>query len=511
VNALFEHLMMLYTWVWSVSAKASVLVVLILLLHVIPGRYVKPRWQRLLWLLLLLRLTLPWNMESAFSIFNWIGGARSAPTAAVTGQGGLPDASALGMNASSDSIYLTLFWMWLSVAVLLGGYTAWVNLRFARRLKRYTISLTTPALLKLFAECKKRMRLRQNVTLRSSRWVTTPTLYGIVRPQLIVPDRLINSLSEEQMQHVFLHELAHCKRRDIAFNWLMQVMLVLHWFNPLLWYAQKRMREDQELESDALALACLAPDSGRSYGLTLIHVLESFSQPVQTAGNMNLMGSKAQLQRRIQMIKQFKTGASRWSILGIVLLVVISGCTLTNPKSDKAASPSPSPDAQVTQQPGSPSPSPSLAPTQTTSASPSPDSSPELSPSPSSAPPVDSASKPRSESDKVEIKPSEESRSPQVVPAPDTKVRLMPDSATEASPAASVGTNIRETSAASQATKPEQQVKVKEALRATEAQKSTRASEKPAAAASDQSAELRAIEVSAPAPAPATTTPSQKK
>lgn len=495
-----EHLLSLYAWVWSVSAKASVLVVLILLLHVIAARYMKPGWPRLLWLLLLLRLTLPWNMESAFSIFNWIGGARSASAPAVAGQGGLHDASAIGMNASSDGIYLTLFWLWLGGAVLLGGYTAWVNIRFARRLKKHTISLTTPALLKLFAECKERMRLRQTVTLRSSRWVTTPTLYGIVRPQLIVPERLINSLSEEQMQHVFLHELAHCKRRDIAFNWLMQVMLVLHWFNPLLWYAQKRMREDQELESDALALAFLAPDSGRSYGLTLIHVLESFSQPVQTAGNMNLMGSKAQLQRRIQMIKQFKAGASRWSILGIVLLVVISGCTLTNPKSDNAASPSPSPDAQVTKQPGSPS--PSLAPTQTPSASPSPDSSPDLSSSPSSAPPVDSASKPNSESDKGELKPSEESRSPQAVPVPDTKDRLRPDTATEASPAASVKTQIREAPvAASPATKEEQQVRVTEAPRATEVHKSSSVTVKPAAPTSNRSSEPRAVEASAPAPA----------
>lgn len=488
-----EHLLSLYTWVWSVSAKASVLVVLILLLHVIAGRYMKPGWQRLLWLLLLLRLTLPWNMESAFSIFNWIGGARSTSAPAFTGQGGLPDASAIGMNASSDGIYLTLFWLWLSGAVLLGGYTAWVNIRFARQLKRHTISLTTPAWLKLFAECKERMRLRRTVVLKSSRWVTTPTLYGIIRPQLIVPERLINSLSEEQMQHVFLHELAHCKRRDIAFNWLMQVMLVLHWFNPLLWYAQKRMREDQELESDALALACLAPDSGRSYGLTLIHVLESFSQPVQTAGNMNLMGSKAQLQRRIQMIKQFKAGASRWSILGIVLLVVISGCTLTNPKSNNAASPSPSPDAQVTKQPGSPS--PSLAPTQTPSTSPSPDSSPDLSSSPSSTPPVDSVSKPLSESDKGEIKPSEES--------------LVPDAASEGSPANSVKSKILEAPAAARpATKEEQQVRMTEAPKAAEPQKSFSVSEKPVAAGSNQSAELRATEVSAPAPA--TTTPKQK-
>ncbi|MBS5910090.1 MAG: hypothetical protein KID09_05430 [Paenibacillus macerans] len=42
------------------------------------------------------------------------------------------------------------------------------------------------------------------------------------------------------MKYIFLHELVHHKRKDIAVNWAMTVLLIMHWFNPVLWYAYRR-------------------------------------------------------------------------------------------------------------------------------------------------------------------------------------------------------------------------------------------------------------------------------
>jgi bla regulator protein BlaR1 len=186
------------------------------------------------------------------------------------------------------------------------------------------------------------MSINRPIAFAQSCNLATPTLFGFVRPQLIMPQTILNSLNDDQLQHVFLHELAHGKRNDIGINWFMHVLLIIHWFNPVLWYAYRRMREDQEIASDALALSCLTPDKSQDYGYTLIKLLENFSQPVQVAGNVNLTGSKAQLQRRIKMIKQFKSNSYRWSFLGLATLIFISGCALTNPKSNQTATQLPS-------------------------------------------------------------------------------------------------------------------------------------------------------------------------
>lgn len=116
------------------------------------------------------------------------------------------------------------------------------------------------------------------------------------------------------------------------------ILLIIHWFNPVLWYANQRMREDQEIASDALALSYLDPVRRESYGYTLIQLLESYTRPVSVPGNVNLSGSKSQLKRRIIMIKQFQFNSYRWSFVGLAAMLIISGCSLTNATVDKQSS-----------------------------------------------------------------------------------------------------------------------------------------------------------------------------
>jgi bla regulator protein BlaR1 len=142
----------------------------------------------------------------------------------------------------------------------------------------------------------------------------------------------MKTLKSEQLRYIFLHELAHYKRKDIAINWLMQVLLILHWFNPVLWYAYRRMREDQEIACDALALTQIQSYESKEYGQTIITLLMNISEQRQIPGMASLSGNKAQLKRRITMINLFKQNSYRWSILGMFVLVILGSFLLTNSK-----------------------------------------------------------------------------------------------------------------------------------------------------------------------------------
>jgi bla regulator protein BlaR1 len=315
---------------------ASVLVVLIIVMQHLLKQRLKPRWHYLMWLLVIVRLILPWGPESEFSIYNWIGYTDSIHSAVQVNQEEIL-ARAVIPETASQSVYRYLFVIWLVGVFLLGTYTIWINRKFAHKMKKETVKITDARVLELFNQCKKMMSINKSIALVESCNLATPTLFGFVKPQLIMPQTIVNSLNDDQLQHVFLHELAHSKRNDIGVNWFMHVLLIIHWFNPVLWYAYRRMREDQEIASDALALSYLTPDKSQDYGYTLIKLLENFSQPVRVAGNVNLTGSKTQLQRRIKMIKQFKSNSYRWSFLGMAAIIFISGCTLTNPKASQTS------------------------------------------------------------------------------------------------------------------------------------------------------------------------------
>ena len=78
-----------------------------------------------------------------------------------------------------------------------------------------------------------RLGIRRPVTLLIHPDKTIPVVWGILRCRLMLP-AAARQWSDEQLQSVLLHELAHIKRRDTLVQLLAQVACALHWFNPLV-------------------------------------------------------------------------------------------------------------------------------------------------------------------------------------------------------------------------------------------------------------------------------------
>ena len=78
-----------------------------------------------------------------------------------------------------------------------------------------------------------RLGIRRPVTLLIHPDKTIPVVWGILRCRLMLP-ATARQWSDEQLQSVLLHELAHIKRRDTIVQLLAQVACALHWFNPLV-------------------------------------------------------------------------------------------------------------------------------------------------------------------------------------------------------------------------------------------------------------------------------------
>ncbi|ASA25179.1 M56 family metallopeptidase [Paenibacillus donghaensis] len=333
---LTEDLVRISVWIFTVSLLASAMVLLIVLLQrLLKGRLI-PTWSYMLWLLVLVRLILPWSPESKFSILNGFGYAHKLDSIRQVKQQTGAFVNVAVPEASAGWIGQMLGAVWLAGVCIWGGYTLWSSRKFVRQMRRETVPVTDVNVLGLFEQCRSKMAVRRPAVLVESPRRRTPALYGMAKPHLVIPKGLLTSLNKDQLQHVFLHELAHVKRHDIGINWLMHILLIVHWFNPVIWYASSRIREEQEIASDALALSYLEPDQRSRYGYTLIQILEHFSRPVRTAGNVHLTGNAKQLQRRIQMIKQYKRHSFRWTILGVAGVVLISGCALANPKESQS-------------------------------------------------------------------------------------------------------------------------------------------------------------------------------
>jgi bla regulator protein BlaR1 len=93
-------------------------------------------------------------------------------------------------------------------------------------------------------------RLRSPLRLRLSSEPTEPCLYGIFRPVLVWPARLSEQLSDEHMEAIMAHELAHARRFDNAAAALHMLVEAVFWFHPLVWWMERRMIEERERACD---------------------------------------------------------------------------------------------------------------------------------------------------------------------------------------------------------------------------------------------------------------------
>ncbi len=331
------------------SGQGAVLIVLVLAVQWAFRGRLHPRWRYALWLLVLVRLALPWTVASPTSLFNLVklsvappsfAGARATPGGADSGAaepaatvrieraGG---ASALRppiWGRPSGSRLPVLLGLWALGALGLAGCLVVTHCRLARRISRQR-PVTDAALLELLEDCKQQMGVRVPITLVETREVRSPSLFGFVRPRLLLPAGLTQTFSSAELRCVFLHEIGHVKRHDILVGWLTTGLQLVHWFNPLVWLAFYRMRVDRELACDALALAHARAEEKQRYGNTIIKLLEGFGRPTLAPSLAGAVENQNQLKERILMIANFKQ-TNRGPALAVALVAGLGLITLTD-------------------------------------------------------------------------------------------------------------------------------------------------------------------------------------
>lgn len=144
------------------------------------------------------------------------------------------------------------------------------------------------------------------------------------------------NLNDKDISYIFilLDELAHYKRKDLLANYLLLVLQIIHWFNPVIWYCFKRIRQDMEVAADEKVLDVLESSEQKRYGKALLAVLESFNSPRLAPRLIGMVDDRKNIERRIRMIRMaefFKSKRRLFIVTGILCIAIFSGVLLTNP------------------------------------------------------------------------------------------------------------------------------------------------------------------------------------
>ncbi len=121
-----------------------------------------------------------------------------------------------------------------------------------------------------FIRAKAAAGVRQTVRLRMVNRAQSPFLTGMFRPVIYLP---CTALRDDQRYMVFLHELMHLKRKDLARKWLALLTNAIHWFNPLAYLLCANLSEACEVACDMAVTAHMPKDGQNLYMKTILDLV----------------------------------------------------------------------------------------------------------------------------------------------------------------------------------------------------------------------------------------------
>ncbi len=199
--------------------------------------------------------------------------------------------------------------------------------------------------LALLATIQRRLGLSLAVELRRRSGRAMPLVWGLVRPTVLLPEDC-DTWSVERRRAVLAHELGHVSRRDIPVTLIGHLACAVHWFNPLVWWLQRRLTLERELACDQLVV-----EQGVPSAIYADQLLETAMAYRGGASLSPVMAARSQLEGRIMAILEstssLETSPSRKrsrvtevlvAVLVTLVLLPIASLTFAAPAVPEAGS-----------------------------------------------------------------------------------------------------------------------------------------------------------------------------
>ena len=180
----------------------------------------------------------------------------------------------------------------------------------------------------IFGSLRVEYQLRFAVPVEQQIWecdsIHTSFLWGLIHPRIYLP----SGMNEETKRYVIRHERAHQKRGDHWWKVIGYVLLVIYWFQPLMWIAYWIFARDIEYACDEHVIGNLSFAERKEYAQALL--LCGSGRSHRLAGPLAFGGIG--VKPRIKNVLFYQKPGRGKIAISLLVCVVVSVCFLTNPK-----------------------------------------------------------------------------------------------------------------------------------------------------------------------------------
>ena len=245
----------LFYWIFNMSIVAGITTGIIALIRMV--KRIPRRMMAFLWLIPALRMIVPLGLSSPYSLMSMLFHITTKTVVVYQPSQDL-SFSMMNMTMAANSYFPITYKTNILHDVFITASIVWIVVALSILLLLAVLYVST------LRELKDSKHLRENIYL--SEKVTSPAVYGIIRPRIILPI----TWADRDLDLVLLHEQTHIRRGDNLWRMLAFVIVALHWFNPVAWIFLKLLLTDLELACDEGVLVHLGEDRRKEYALSLL-------------------------------------------------------------------------------------------------------------------------------------------------------------------------------------------------------------------------------------------------
>ncbi len=241
-------------------------------------------------------------------------GAEGASTWAGTSTQNATALSGSHVPAAASRTEQPMAMLWLVEAWFLGVLL--LSLRTAgglfliERMRRKEIKPVGGELYERCVALQRRMGLDRVIQYCECHRLDAPAVLGWFRPVVLLPVRVLTGLTEEQIEAVIAHELAHIRRLDCFVNLFQIAAETLLFYHPAVWWVSQRIRAERENCCDDEAISLCGDAVNYARALTLM-------EEWRTAPVLMMAANRSPLAERVVRLLGWDGAAGRIRVAGL--------------------------------------------------------------------------------------------------------------------------------------------------------------------------------------------------
>jgi len=294
-----------FYWVFNMSIAAAITGAVVVLIGKI--KRIPRRFAYIMWLAPFLRMWLPLGLGSKYSLMSLL---SKVTTKTVIVYEGYETFTMMNHIMAANSYFPITYKISLLEDLFAVASVIWIIVAAAVLVSLVILYAITKS--ELSGAC----HFRDNVYL--SEKVTSPAVYGVFRPKIILPA----DFAKKDLTYILAHENAHIKNADNLWRAVAFVTVAIHWFNPLAWIFLKSFLAETELACDERVLSRFGEEEKKAYAAALVDCAEDRNVFASAFGG-------ARIRVRVDSILSYKklsllSGAFFTALAAAILYVLLT-------------------------------------------------------------------------------------------------------------------------------------------------------------------------------------------